>query len=146
MIEVTKDVSIPDGEVSFAASRSSGPGGQHVNKVDSRVTLRFDIVNSESLSAEQKSRILSRLATRINKDGVLRVVSQKTRSQALNRDLAIERFVDLLHEALRLVPPRKKTRIPKAIKERRLAVKKHRSRLKQERSKKIELEGCPREP
>lgn len=145
MIEVTKGVSIPEAEVRFTASRSSGPGGQHVNKADTRVTLRFDVVNSESLSAEQKRRILSRLATRVNKEGVLRVVSQKTRSQAANRDAAVERFVNLLRQTLRRVPPRKRTQVPRAVKEHRLAEKKYRGRLKRERSKKIQSEGRARE-
>jgi ribosome-associated protein len=73
-----------------------GPGGQNVNKVSSRVTLWFAVVNSPSLSQEQRDLIMSRLATRIGKDGVLRVVSQQTRSQAANRELTMERFVELL--------------------------------------------------
>lgn len=135
MIEVTEEVSIPETEVWFTASRSSGPGGQNVNKVDTRVTLRFDVAKSGSLSAEQKHRILTCLATRVNKEGVLRVVSQKTRSQAANRKVAVQRFVGLLRHALQQVPPRKKTEISQAVKEHRLAQKRRRSRLKRERSR-----------
>ncbi|NIQ37137.1 MAG: aminoacyl-tRNA hydrolase [Proteobacteria bacterium] len=140
MIEVKHGVLIPEAEVKFTASRSSGPGGQNVNKVDTRVTLWFDVANSKTLSPEQKRRIMSRLAPRVNKSGILRVASQKTRSQAVNRDIAIERFVELLRCALKRLPPRKKTQISKAAKERRLSEKSYRSRLKRERSKRIPIE------
>ncbi len=137
MIEVTEGVSVPESELKFTASRSSGPGGQNVNKVDSRVTLWFDVASSKSLSTEQKQVIRARLATRVNKAGVLRVVCQKTRSQVANREGAIERFVELLHQVLRRVPEREKTQVPRAAKERRLAEKRRRSLLKRQRSKRI---------
>ena len=79
MIEVTNEISIPEDELRFTASLSSGPGGQNVNKVNTRVTLWFDVVNSPSLSPEQKELIASRLLSRISKDGLLRVISQQTR-------------------------------------------------------------------
>ena len=138
MIHINDQLSIPRDELSFTASRSSGPGGQHVNKVSTRVTLRFDVANSPSLTLGQKELILARLATRISKQGVLRVVSQKTRSQAANRELALERFVQLLQEALKQRPQRKPTKVPAAAKQKRLADKKHRSHLKRERSWKEE--------
>src|SRR5436853_3579933 len=100
MIDILPGISIPEDELRFAASRSGGPGGQNVNKVSSRVTLTFDIQASTALSEAHKRSIMSKLATRVNKDGVLRVISQRTRSQDLNRSDAIERFVDLLREAL----------------------------------------------
>jgi ribosome-associated protein len=101
------------------------------------VTLRFNVATSPSLSDEQKRRILSRLATRVSKDGVLRVVSQKYRSQTANRTAAIERFVVLLREALTPVPSRRQTAVSFATHQRRLEEKKHRSRLKQQRSQKV---------
>jgi ribosome-associated protein len=137
MIEVTPRLAIPDDELSFTASRSSGPGGQHVNKVSSRVTLRFNVALSPSLSDEQKRRLLHRLATRISKDGILRVGSQKYRSQMANRQAAIERFVTLLRQALAPVPRRHKTTVSPAAKQRRLAEKKRRARLKQQRSHQV---------
>jgi ribosome-associated protein len=140
MIEVTKEISIPEEELSFTASLSSGPGGQNVNKVSSRVTLRFDLVNSPSLSEEDKALITTRLKSRIGKDGVFRVVSQQTRSQAANRELVIERFVKLLRDALKQVPIRKKTRISKGAKLRRLEEKKQHSILKSRRSERVPLE------
>ena len=138
MININDQLSIPQDELSFTASRSSGPGGQHVNKVSTRVTLRFDVANSPSLTLDQKELILARLATRISKEGVLRVVSQKTRSQAANRELALERFVRLLQEALEKRPERKPTKVPSAARQKRLADKRHRSQLKRERSWKEE--------
>ena len=137
MIQITDQLSIPEGELNFSASRSSGPGGQHVNKVSTRVTLRFDVANSPSLTPEQKERIFSRLATRISRQGVLRVVSQKTRSQAANRELAVERFVQLLQEALKKRPERKPTQVPSAAKQKRVDEKKQRGKLKRERAWKV---------
>ncbi len=140
MIEITHQLSIPDDELRFTASLSGGPGGQNVNKVSSRVTLWFNVVNSPTLSPEQKELILSRLATRIGKNGVLRVISQQTRSQVENKELAMERFVELLRDALKQVPIRKKTRVSKAAKLRRLEEKKQRAIQKQERSKRVPVE------
>ncbi|HOI94817.1 MAG TPA: alternative ribosome rescue aminoacyl-tRNA hydrolase ArfB [Syntrophobacter fumaroxidans] len=135
MIRITNRISIPEEELSFTASLSSGPGGQNVNKLNTRVTLRFDLANSPSLSPEDKALIATRLATRIAKDGILRVVSQSTRSQHANRELAVERFVELLKSALKRAPVRKETRVSKAAKERRLEEKKLRSSVKRQRSK-----------
>ena len=134
MIEITEDLSIGEGELAFTASRSSGPGGQNVNKVNTRITLRFDVAGSPSLSAEQKQRIGRKLATRIDKHGVLRVVSQKYRTQAANRRAATERCRQLLREALERKPARKKTRVSAAARQRRLDEKRRRSRLKQGRA------------
>lgn len=134
MIQITPDLALPDEEVSFATSRSGGPGGQNVNKLETRVTLRFDLVGSPSLSEEQRARLRERLATRITKDGVLHVTSQKHRSQMANRDAAVERFVELVGEALREAVPRKKTRPSRAAKARRLEEKRRRSGRKRERA------------
>lgn len=140
MIRITDQVSISEDELKFTASRSSGPGGQHVNKTSTRVTLRFDLINSPSLSPEQKQLLLERLPTRISKQGVLRVVSQKTRSQAANKEVALERFVELLQQALEPRPHRRPTKLPAAAKERRIADKKHRGYLKRERGWRISRE------
>ena len=140
MIEVTNEISIPEDELRFTASLSSGPGGQNVNKVNTRVTLWFDVVNSPSLSPEQKELIASRLGSRINKDGVLRVISQQTRSQLANREAAVERFVSLLRTALKREKVRRKTGVSKMAKKRRLEEKKQHSILKRERSKRVSLE------
>ncbi len=97
----------------------------------------FDVVNSPSLSPEQKQLIQNRLATLIGKNGVLRVISQQSRSQAGNKELAIERFVELLQDALKKVPIRKKTRISKGAKLRRLEEKKQHGLLKSRRSQRV---------
>jgi ribosome-associated protein len=137
MPKVTDSLSIPDEELRFTASLSSGPGGQNVNKVNTRVTLWFDVINSPSLSPEQKELIMRRLGSRMSKDGVLRVISQQTRSQLANREVAIARFVDLLRVALRQEKTRKKTHVTKTAKLRRLEEKRQRSFLKRRRSTKV---------
>jgi ribosome-associated protein len=135
MIEITDNISIRDDELIFRASRSAGPGGQNVNKVNSRITLFFDVANSRSLSDEQKRRILSRLATRADRNGLIRVVSQKFRTQNANRRAAVERLQQLLADALKTRPVRKKTKVPYAARQRRLKQKRRRSLLKQQRAK-----------
>ncbi|HEY2382555.1 MAG TPA: alternative ribosome rescue aminoacyl-tRNA hydrolase ArfB [Terriglobia bacterium] len=136
MIHIMDGISIPEDEVTCTASRSGGPGGQNVNKVSTKITLSFPVSHSAALSDEQKSRIAGRLASRINNDGVLQVVSQRTRSQEMNRTDAIERFSELLRQALTPRKARIKTRQPKGAKEQRLEEKKHRSAKKQTRSTK----------
>lgn len=138
MIPIDDHLAIPDEEVSFATSRSGGPGGQNVNKLETRVTVRFDLANSPSLSEEQKARLRERLATRITRDGALQVTSQRHRSQGANREAAVERFAELLRENLREEPPRKKTRPSRAAKARRLDEKRRQSRRKRERSTPVE--------
>jgi ribosome-associated protein len=104
------------------------------------VTLGFDVVNSPSLSPEQNELVISRLKTRIGKDGALRVMSQQTRSAAENRELAIDRFVELLQDALKQVPVRKKTRVDRPAKLRRLEEKKQRNNFKKRRSEIVSVE------
>jgi ribosome-associated protein len=136
MIEITNDISISEDELVFKVSRSGGPGGQNVNKVNTRVTLFFDVANCGSLSDWQKKRILSRLATRADKNGVLRVVSQKFRTQRANRNAAVKRLQELLAGALKTRPIRKKSKVSYAAKQRRLEEKRRRSLLKRQRSAK----------
>lgn len=138
MIKVTNTLSIPEEELHFKASRSSGPGGQNVNKLNTRMTLLFDMRNSPSLSQEQKESIRRCLATRINHEGVLRVVCQRHRTQAANKRGATERLVELLIDALKKRRPRRKTRISAAVKRRRREERERRSRLKRSRSESTE--------
>lgn len=123
-------VTVPVAELDFTTSRSSGPGGQHVNKTETRVTLVFDLDATHAFTDDQKALIRDHLATRLTKAGLLKVTAQAHRSQAANRDLAIERFADLLEQALNPDPKRKKTRVPKRSKRRRLENKKKRSETK----------------
>jgi ribosome-associated protein len=135
MIQITDNLFIPENEVSFVASRSGGPGGQNVNKVSSRVTLSFDVHQSAVLSENQKKLVLAALNTRINKKGILQVVSQRTRSQDLNRADALQRFAQLLQRALTPRRPRIPTRVSGAAKQGRLDKKKKRTAIKQGRTK-----------
>lgn len=131
--QILPGLDIPTDELFFDTSRSSGPGGQNVNKVESRVTLRYDLASSPSLSDEQKALIRTKLATRVNREGVLRVSSQRHRTQAANRRAATERFAELLREALTVEPPRRATRVPRVSRRRRIDDKRRRADLKQKR-------------
>ena len=134
MIEINSTLSLPENEIVFTASLSSGPGGQHVNKASTRVTLRFDVLGSPTLSDEQKGLLSRRLSGRVNREGVLQVTSQQFRSQAMNREDALRRFVILLRGALQPLPQRRRTRPPRSAAERRLSAKKRRGERKRERS------------
>ena len=134
MVFIADDIEIPDAELAFTTSRSSGPGGQNVNKVNSRVTLLFDLDRSPSLLEEQRALIHERLTGRINKQGVLRVIVQRHRTQLANREEAVRKFADLLHAALLEEEVRVKVSLPKGVNQRRLEEKRLRSRLKRERS------------
>jgi ribosome-associated protein len=135
MIKISDELNIPDDELTFTASKSSGPGGQYVNKVNTRITLWFDVTGSPSLSDDQKNRIQTHLSTRISKTGILRVIAQSSRSQIANKELAIQRCIELLREALQQNPLRKKTKIPAKVRQQRIDAKKHRSRFKKLRFK-----------
>jgi ribosome-associated protein len=134
MIRINESLEIPEEEVSVTASRSGGPGGQHVNKVNTRVTLWFDVADSPTLSGRQKQALFSRLGNRITKDGVLRIVSQEHRSQSANREAAVERFAEMLRGALVRPKKRRRTRPTFASRQRRLESKRRRSQTKRLRS------------
>ena len=133
-IHIGRYARIDPDELVFDFARSSGPGGQNVNKVNTRVTLRFDLAKSPSLTAPQKERIQARLPGRISREGVLRVISSRHRTQGANRLAAVERFVELLEEALHVERPRCPTRVPTSTKRRRVEDKARRGRVKKERS------------
>jgi ribosome-associated protein len=129
-------IGIPENELSFSMSRSGGPGGQNVNKVSTKVTLSFDVRNSAALSAEQKRRVMEELASRINKHGILQMVSQRTRSRESNQNDVVARFVKLIRSALTRRPARIRTRVPAAVQQQRLDKKRKRGITKQNRSEK----------
>ena len=135
MIAIMAGVEIPETELEFIASRSGGPGGQNVNKVSSRITLRFDLDRTTALNPEQRNRIREKLSSRISKEGVLQISSQRTRSQDLNREDAVARFVELLRDALREEKARVKTKATRSSREERLKEKRIRTSVKQARSK-----------
>jgi ribosome-associated protein len=125
----------PD-ELRFRFSRSGGPGGQNVNKRDTQVELLFDVANSPSLTSAQRERIMRKLASRIDADGVLRLNSSEQRTQGRNRDIAIERFGELLAEALKPDPPKRRaTRPSKGAVDRRIAGKRLRGQTKRQRGR-----------
>ncbi len=123
-------LTIPLSELKFQFTRSSGPGGQHVNTSSTQVELSFDVSGSPSLTEAQKARLLDRLASYIDKAGVLHLTSQATRSQLQNRQDVIERFQRLVNEALRVPKKRRATRPTLASRERRLQAKRARSQTK----------------
>ena len=126
-IAVTRSVSLPRSEIDFRFSRSRGPGGQHAQKSDTRVEAIFDVAASQALSEAQKRRVVARAGP------VLRAVAQDERSQWRNRELATERLVAELREALRVPRKRRPTKPSKAAVERRLDQKRRRSQVKRQR-------------
>ena len=135
MIAIMTGVEIPETELEFIASRSGGPGGQNVNKVSSRVTLRFDLERTTALNAGQRKRVREKLSSRISKEGVLQISSQRTRSQEFNREDVVTRFAELLRDALREEKARVKTRATRASREERLKEKRIKTAVKQARVK-----------
>jgi ribosome-associated protein len=123
-IRVTRSVSIPRSEIELRFSRSSGPGGQHAQKSDTRVEAVFDVEASSALSEAQKRRVLAKAGP------VLRAVAQDERSQWRNRELALERLADALRAALKVQRKRKPTRPSKTAVERRLETKRRRAATK----------------
>lgn len=134
-ILINNNLSIPAAELQFRFSTSSGPGGQHANRSATRVTLLFDIAQSPSLDEPTRERLLKNLASQLDKEGVLQIHVQDTRSQYQNRELAIARFQQLLAQALKLRKPRRKTKPGRAAIEKRIAAKKQRSQIKKDRAK-----------
>lgn len=130
LLAVGDSVWIPRAELRFRASRSGGPGGQHVNTSSTRVELEWDAAGSPSLSEEQRARVLERLRNRIDGSGVLHIAASEHRSQHRNREAATERFARLLEAALHVPKQRRATRPTRASREQRLGAKRHRSRTK----------------
>lgn len=136
LLAVNESLSIPRTELDVRVSRSSGAGGQHVNKTSSRVEIFWNVVASRALSEEQRARLLEKLASRITTEGSIRVVASDLRSQSRNRELAEERLADMVRRALIIPRKRKATRPTRAAKEARLDSKKRQSHKKRERQNK----------
>jgi ribosome-associated protein len=132
-LQVTPRVVVPEAELSWRFSRSSGPGGQSVNTTDSRAELSYDVARSTALPEHLRARALQRLAGRLV-DGVITIAASEQRSQLQNREAAEQRLVALLREAIAPPPPpRRATKPTRASRERRLNVKRQRSELKRGR-------------
>src|SRR5258706_4658526 len=127
-------VEIHDDELRCTASRSGGPGGQHVTRTASKVTLRCDVAHAPSLPDDVRARLLAALHTRVAADGTVRVVCQSSRSQFANRKTAEKRLESLLASALVPAVPRFATKIPRAEKQRRIESKKRRGGIKRARA------------
>jgi len=130
---ITKVVKIPLDELRYQFVRSSGPGGQHVNRSATQVELTFDLAGSPSLDDAQKAQAIAALKSYVDKAGVLHLASQASRSQLYNRKDVTARFVELMRRALRVPKKRRPTRPTAGSKERRLSAKRRRSDTKRER-------------
>ena len=122
-------------ELKFKAVRSSGAGGQNVNKVSSKVVLSFDLVNSLGLSQEEKELLKKKVATKLTQEGILIITCEEDRSQLKNKEIALNKFFKVIENGLKIPKERKGTKIPRAVKEKRLNAKKVMSVLKQNRKK-----------
>ncbi len=135
-LQINESVVIPRSELDVRVSRSSGAGGQHVNKTSSRVEIFWNIPASRALSDDERFRLLEKLGSKLTTDGSIRVVASDMRSQSRNRDLAEERLADLVRRALVIPRKRRPTRPTKASKEARLEEKKRQARKKRDRQQK----------
>ena len=133
LLAVNESLSIPRTELDVRVSRSSGAGGQHVNKTSSRVEIFWNILGSRALTDEQRSRLREKLASRLTTEGSIRVVASDMRSQSRNRELAEERLADLVRRALVVPRKRRATKPTRAAKEARLDSKKRHSTKKRDR-------------
>ena len=134
VLQINDSLWIPRAELTYRATRSGGPGGQHVNTSSSRVELAWDVGASPSLTDEQRALIQAKLANRINSEGVLLLTGSESRSQHQNREAVTARFVELVAQSLVIPKKRKKTKPSRAAKEARLQEKKKRSATKKMRS------------
>jgi len=133
MLSITPAIHIADHEIGFEFTRSSGPGGQNVNKVETAVRLRFDVEHSPSLPEDVRRRLQQLAGRRLTKEGVLLIEAQRHRTQEGNRRDALERFTLLVRQAAEKPKNRKPTRVSPAARRRRREDKTHRSRIKQQR-------------
>jgi ribosome-associated protein len=133
MIEITPEIILNENELHFDFVRATGPGGQNVNKVATAVQLRFDVANSAALPPEVRERLLRLAGKRVTSDGILLIEARRFRSQERNRQDALNRLIALIRQATEKPKPRRKTKLPQAVKEQRLAAKRRRSETKRRR-------------
>jgi len=132
-LRISSSLAIPVAELRFRFSRSGGAGGQHVNKVSTRVELLFDIKHSSSLTDQQKERLLLKLKSKVDAEGCLTISSQESRSQWQNREKSVQKFITLISRALQEIRPRLATKATKGSRERRLRRKSLESKKKESR-------------
>jgi ribosome-associated protein len=132
-LDIAPELRLPLAELDFRASRSGGPGGQHVNTSSTRVEVWWDVAASPSLSEEQRALLLTRLATRLDSSGRLRLVSSTSRSQLRNREEVTERLREMVARALEVPRPRRRTKPTRTSKLARVEAKRRRSAVKRER-------------
>ena len=133
VLEITEAVWIPRAELTYKATRSGGPGGQHVNTSSTRIELTWDIAGTRNLNEVQRARVREKLANRIDGDGVLHLAASDSRSQHQNKEAVTERFQELLRQALEVPKARKRTRPSRASREERLGAKRRQSEKKRMR-------------
>jgi ribosome-associated protein len=130
VIQITKDIAIDESEIEYSFAGASGPGGQHANRAATAVQIRFDVARSPSLPDDVRQRLARLAGSRMTQEGELIIRSQRFRSQHRNRQDALERLIDLIHEAAKRPKRRRPTKRTPASQERRLRQKRHRSRVK----------------
>ena len=138
-LPIKDGIVIPDAEIEIATSKSGGPGGQHVNKTETKVIIKWNAITTNALSESQKERLLINLQNKLTPDGYLIIHNSESRSQVQNKKMALENLATEIRKALIIPKKRKPTKIPKGVKESRLKEKKHRSKTKTMRKKKVDI-------
>lgn len=139
-IPIKNSIVIPEDELTITTSSSGGPGGQHVNKTQSKITVRWNVLQTMALSEEEKQRVYEKLRNRLTTEGDLLISNSSSRSQQHNKEAALAQLADEIRKALIVPKKRKKTKVPVVVKESQLQVKKQRSQVKKMRSKKFEYD------
>lgn len=139
-LPIKNGIVIPSYELEITTSRSGGAGGQHVNKTDTRITVRWNVHNTSALNEEQKACVLENLQTRLTSEGDLIVNNSASRSQQQNKEMALENLANLVRKALYVPKKRMATRVSKAAKEKRLQKKAQHGQIKKMRTKKIKFD------
>jgi ribosome-associated protein len=137
-LPIRDGIAIPGAELRFTASRSGGPGGQHVNTTSSRVTLHWDLAGTTALDPWRRARVMRRLRSRMTRSGEIQIHVEDERSQHRNREIARERLAELIREALRPRKRRVRTRVPAAQRKRRLEHKRRRAETKRRRRRPVD--------